>query len=262
MPEVQTAIILAAGVGVRLKDRGRQTPKGCLHLGEHSIIEESIMRLLDVGIQQVVIVTGHLAEQFEFLPKRYGSAVQLIHNPHFADSGSMYSLYCARNFVKDAFLLLESDIVYESRALTTCLGSACANVVLLSRLSDTSDEVFVETRDGRLVGMSKIREQLGPEVIGELVGISKISRSLFTHMIAAATLRFQSTRHMDYETECLVAVAPLEFVSCPVMEDLAWCEIDDESHLFRAKTQIYPAVREIDLRDRLMIPGRHVSPLT
>ncbi|MFV2069690.1 MAG: hypothetical protein ACC645_22215, partial [Pirellulales bacterium] len=40
-------------------------PKGCLCLGEHPIIEESILRLLAVGIEQIVIVTGHLAEQFE-----------------------------------------------------------------------------------------------------------------------------------------------------------------------------------------------------
>ena len=39
------------------------------------------MRLLDVGMQHVVIVTGHLAEQFDFLPKRYGPAVQLVHSP-------------------------------------------------------------------------------------------------------------------------------------------------------------------------------------
>ena len=94
--EVRTAIILAAGMGVRLKDRGKLTPKGCIRLGEKSIIEESVLRLLGVGIQRIVIITGHLAEQFEHLQTRYGQTVQLVHNPHFADSGSMYSLYCAR----------------------------------------------------------------------------------------------------------------------------------------------------------------------
>ena len=63
---------------------------------------------------------------------------------------------------------------------------------------------------------------------------------------------------MDYETDCLVAVAQLEFVACPVREDLVWCEIDDESHLARAKIHIYPAVHESDLRDRLRTHGRHL----
>jgi 2-aminoethylphosphonate-pyruvate transaminase len=62
MNEVRMAIILAAGMGVRLKDRGRLSPKGCLCLGEKSIVEESVLRLLATGIERIVIVTGHLAE--------------------------------------------------------------------------------------------------------------------------------------------------------------------------------------------------------
>ena len=243
-------------MGVRLKDRGKLAPKGCMCLGEKSIVEESVLRLLGVGIQRIVIVTGHLAEQFEHLQTRYGQTVQFVHNPHFADSGSMYSLYLARHCVEGAFLLLESDLVYERRALTTCLEHPADNAVLLSGFSNSSDEVFVETQDGRLVEMSKNRERLGTEVLGELVGICKIPRSLFEVMLDAATKRFRTTRHVDYETDCLVAAARLMPLSCPVVEDLIWCEIDDESHLARARNLVYPAVQERDVLDRLRFPGR------
>ncbi|HIC33159.1 MAG TPA: hypothetical protein EYO78_00040 [Gammaproteobacteria bacterium] len=80
-------------MGVRLKERGKLTPKGCMCLGEKTIVEESVLRLLAVGIDRIVIVTGHLAEQYEPLQDRYHQTVQLVHNSHFADSGSMYSLY-------------------------------------------------------------------------------------------------------------------------------------------------------------------------
>ena len=62
---IGTAIILAAGMGVRLKERGKLMPKGCLCLGEKPIFEESVLRLLAVGIERIVIVTGHLAEQYD-----------------------------------------------------------------------------------------------------------------------------------------------------------------------------------------------------
>jgi len=241
---VRTAIILAAGMGVRLKERGRLTPKGCLCLGEKSILEESIVQLLAVGIQRIVIVTGYLAEQFEPLEARYRGAVQLVDNPHFAESGSMYSLYCARHCVDEDFLLLESDLVYERRALTTCLEHPSDSVVLLAGFSNSSDEVFVETRNGLLVAMSKNREHQGHEIPGEFVGICKISRSLFTVMLDTAAKRFAATRHMDYETDCLVAAARVKAVSCHVVEDLIWCEIDDESHLARARELIYPTILE------------------
>jgi len=231
---VRKAVILAAGMGVRLKERGRQTPKGCLCLGEKPILEESILRLLAAGIQRIVIVTGHLAEQFEPLQARYRGVVQLVYNPHFADSGSMYSLYCARHCVDEDFLLLESDLVYERRALTTCLEHPSDSVVLLAGFSNSSDEVFVETRNGLLVAMSKNREHLGHEIPGEFVGV----------MLDTAAQRFAATRHMDYETECLVAAARVIPVSCHVVEDLIWCEIDDESHLARARELIYPTILE------------------
>jgi len=244
---VRNAIILAAGMGVRLKERGRLTPKGCISLGGKSIVEESVLRLLAVGIERIVIVTGHLAEQFEPLRERYRQTVQLVHNPHFADSGTIYSLYCARHCVDEDFLLLESDIVYERRALTTCLESPSDNVVLLSGFSNTSDECFVETLRGHLVAISKNRESLGSDVHGEMVGICKISRSLFAMMLDSFAQRFRTTRHLNYEMDWLVSAARHVSISCPVVEDLMWCEIDDETHLARAQQKVYPVVRQQDL---------------
>jgi choline kinase len=244
--EVRTAIILAAGMGVRLKERGKLTPKGFLCLGEKPIIEESVLRLLDTGIQRIVIVTGHLAEKFIPLKVRYRQTIQLVHNPHFADSGSMYSLYCARHCVDESFLLLEADVVYERRALTTCLEHPSDDVVLLAGFSNSSDECFVETRAGRLLAISKNRESLGAEVRGELVGICKISQSLFSLMLSTVEQRFHTTRHLDYEMEGLVSAARDVPISCPVVEDLVWCEIDDETHLARARNEIYPVVQERD----------------
>ena len=243
---VRTAIILAAGMGMRLKERGKKTPKGCMRLGDKSIMEESVLRLLAVGIERIVIVTGHLAQQYEPLQLKYKRSVQLVHNPHFADSGSMYSLYCARHLVDETFLLLESDLVYERRALTTCLEHPSDNVVLLAGFSKTSDECFVETENGNLVAISKNRQSLEAEVRGELVGISKISPALFSVMLDVAERRFNTSRHVDYETDCLVEAAREVPISCPVIEDLVWCEIDDESHLNRSRDVIYPIVQAKD----------------
>ncbi len=234
-------------MGIRLEERGKLTPKGLICLGERSIIEESILQLLAEGIERIVIVTGHLAEQFEPLQKRYRQTVQLVHNPEFADSGSMYSLHCARHCVDEPFLLLEADLVYERRALTTCLESPGDNAMLLAGFSNTHDECFVETRSGRLVAISKNRESLGSEVTGELVGICKISRSLFSVMLDTADQRFRETRHLNYEMDWLAPAARHVSISCPMVEDLRWCEIDDETHLSHAQNEVYPLVRQRNL---------------
>src|SRR5262249_60467207 len=64
---VRTAVILGAGMGVRLAELGRAAPKGFLRLGSRPIIAESLARLVAAGIERVVIVTGHPGEFYENL---------------------------------------------------------------------------------------------------------------------------------------------------------------------------------------------------
>ena len=247
----QTAVILAAGMGARLKDRTKLEPKSFLRLGEKTILEESILRLLDVGIERIVIVTGHLASQFIPLKARYSGLVELAHNPHFSDSGTLYSLHCARQYVDGSFLLLEADLVYERRALTACLEDPCDNALLISGYTNTSDEYFVETFNDELHAISTHRENLGAEVPGEMVGISKVSQSLFEGMLATADQRFGKTRHLNYEVDWLVPAAREVTIACPLVDDLVWCEIDDETQLTHAQKNIYPTVSKLDKDDEI-----------
>lgn len=244
---VKTAIILAAGMGTRLKELGKLSPKGFLKLGEKPIIEESIQRLTSFGIERIIIVTGHLSEFYENLQSRYNNQIVTIHNPRYADSGSMYSLFCARELIDGDFLLLESDLIYERQALAVALDFPQDNVILLSGQTNAGDEVYVETSGEKLVAMSKNKSELGNQIAGELVGICKISQALFERMLQEANLRFESSLKVDYETDALVAASQSYPVYCTVISDLLWGEIDDGNHLSRAKDKIYPAIIQKDV---------------
>ncbi|RKZ74880.1 MAG: phosphocholine cytidylyltransferase family protein [Candidatus Parabeggiatoa sp. nov. 1] len=238
--KIQTAVILAAGIGARLNEMGQLIPKGFLQFGKQPIIEESIERLQHCGIQKIIIVTGHLSEFYERLKERYPQIVT-VHNPQYAESGSLCSLYCARELVDNDFLLLESDLIYEQRALETVLAFPKDNVILLSGPTNAGDEVYVKTSGDTIVAMSKNKADLD-QIAGELVGISKISQPLFQRMLQQAELMFESSLKVDYESDGLVAVAQSYPVYYTVITDLLWAEIDDKQHLLRAKEQIYPAI--------------------
>ena len=242
-PVVTEAVILAAGRGTRLAGHMGDYPKGFLKLGNQPIIEESIDYLVEAGIRDVLIVTGHCASHYEGLARRRIGIVRTVHNPRFADSGSMYSLFCARLAARGPFLLLESDLVYEPRALTHLLGYPGVDAILLSGPTGAGDEVYVECHDGNLTNMSKRREALGPGVAGELVGISKISAGLYTRMCAIAERAFATSLKFDYETDCLVAAGHEQQIACPVISDLVWGEIDDPSHLDRVRETVYPEIQ-------------------
>ena len=240
---VAHAVILAAGRGTRLAGHIGEYPKGFLQLGGLPIVEESIDRLVRVGIRDVLIVTGHCASHYEGFARCRAGLVRTVHNPRYADSGSMYSLFCARAVATGPFLLLESDLVYEPRALTHLLACEAADAILLSGPTGAGDEVYVECRDGNLKNMSKRREALGPGVTGELVGISKISAGLYTRMCAIAERAFATSLKYDYETDCLVAAGHEQQIACPVISDLVWGEIDDPSHLARVRETVYPEIQ-------------------
>jgi len=242
---IKTAVILAAGMGTRLKELGQLQPKGFLKLGEKTIIEESINRLSQSGIERIIIVTGHLSEFYEKFQEWQSPEIIAVRNPKYANSGSMYSLYCARELIDDNFLLLESDLIYEQRALETVLNFPEDNVILLSGPTDAGDEVYVATSGKTIVAMSKDKSKLSSPVAGELVGISKISQPLFKIMLERAKIKFANSLKVDYETDALVDSAQSYPVYYTVVEDLLWSEIDDRQHLVRAKEKIYPAIQEL-----------------
>ena len=238
--KISTAVILAAGMGIRIKPIFDTKPKGFLVFGDKPIIEESIENLYSCGITSVIIVTGFMAEYYDNLKEQYPK-IKNIKNEAFETSGSMYSLYCARDSVAEDFLLLESDLIYDPIALKELISHPKDDVILMSGLSNSNDEVFIEAENDKLVSMSKDKKAINT-ISGELVGISKISLTLYSKMLQFAQSRFANSYHVNYETDCLVAAAKEHPIFCHKIETLLWGEIDNYEHYMRAKDIIYPQI--------------------
>jgi len=243
---IDTAVILAAGMGTRLEQIGRMIPKGFLQFAEKPIVEESILKLRSFGVERVVVVTGHLPFFYEGLRQRYPDLITTVHNPAYEGSGSLYSLGCARDAVDGDFLLLESDIVFEKRAIAELLDDPDDSVVLLCDATESSDPVHVVTGDGLLVDMSKDRTALHGQVAGELVGVSKISRALFDTMNALLDESMPDAMTWHYEEDGLVGAARIVPVHCRVVDGLACYEIDDEHDIEVARERVLPTILQRD----------------
>ncbi len=242
---ISTAVIIAAGMGTRLPERSHLHPKGFIEIGDRPIVEESVNRLQSVGIARIIIVTGHLAHFYEGLAHHYEDLIEVVHNPDYADTGSMLSVAAAESVINEDFLLLESDILYERRALVELLAHEQKDIVLMSGWTHSGDEVWIETRDDLLVNMSKMRADL-QSISGELVGICRISQSLFKEMCKVAQLEQVSNPKCCYETDCLVSVAASYPIYCHKIDDLLWTEIDNATHMRRAIDIVHPQILEVD----------------
>ena len=250
-PAVTQAVILAAGMGRRIKGHIPPSPKGFIEIEGRPIIKRSLDLLLGAGISDIILVTGFMNQAYEGLAAGYPS-LRFAQNPRFADSGSMYSLYLAREMLNGPFLLLESDLIYESRAIGILLEETHDHAILISGRTDSGDEVYVDGQDGFIQNITKDRKAMEAPA-GELTGLSLISPDLFGDMIGLSELRFTDTLEVSYETDVLAALAPRRPIRYLLVEDLVWSEIDDASHLRRAKRQVMPKILERD--------GRHASSL-
>jgi len=242
--KAKTAVFLAAGVGSRLQGHIDDKPKGFIEIEGKPIIKRSIDILLKNGIEKIIIGTGFKSAFYEKLADSC-SRITCIKNMDFEKTGSFYTLYNMRNAITENFLLLESDLLFEERAVRFLQEIHDKNVILASGWTHSGDEFYIEVDDyEKLVNMSKNREQLN-STDGELVGISKISHSAFQVLCKWAENNSEKTRIRDYEY-CLVQMAKSVTVSIKKIEDLLWVEIDDISHLNRALHRIYPKIKELE----------------
>lgn len=241
---VKQAVIVAGGQGQRLGAAGQLMPKGLMTIAGQQLVPRSIELLRAVGIEQIIIGTGHLASQYA---DWFDGQADVVCVPHdrFAATSSMFTLYNARPYIRGDFLLLESDILYEPRALTEILGHPNETVVLVSQLTFAGDECYVGiTESGHLTIISKQRADV-QKLGGELAGITKISLAAFKNMSSFWEQNEAAFPKMNYE-DALVGIAPHTLVMVHKAAGLVWCEIDTPEHRQRAETLIVPVLQQAE----------------
>lgn len=99
----RNAIILAAGVGMRMVPVNMATSKGLIKVNGEPLIERVICQLHEVGVKEIHIVVGFMKESYEYLIDKYG--VDLIVNEEYAVKNNIYSLYRARRFLSNTYIV-------------------------------------------------------------------------------------------------------------------------------------------------------------
>ncbi|KEI12090.1 CTP:phosphocholine cytidylyltransferase [Clostridium novyi B str. ATCC 27606] len=100
------AIILAAGKGTRLRPLTENTPKPLVKVNGKPIIERQIECLIEKGIREIIIVTGYLAEKFNYIQQKYDYInIKLIHNKKYDEFNNIYTMYLVRGYLKDCYVL-------------------------------------------------------------------------------------------------------------------------------------------------------------
>ena len=175
------AVILAAGVGSRLKNLTTDKPKCMLTIMDNELlIDYQIEKLKEHGIleRDIFIIGGYQFDILrEYLRKR---DVNLILNPKFKEWNNIYSFFLINEISaiadNDDFILLNSDTLFHGDILNYLLNCSKSNCVVIDTYKELGkEEMKVLIEDEKIIKFGKdIPESLAA---GEYIGLAKFNKS-------------------------------------------------------------------------------------
>lgn len=99
----RNAIILAAGMGMRMAPINQEAPKPLLNVKGEVLIERLISQLNEVGISDVTVVAGFMVDKFEYLLDKYH--INIIFNPDYSVKNNLHSLNKVKSLIKNTYII-------------------------------------------------------------------------------------------------------------------------------------------------------------
>ena len=134
------AIILAAGMGKRLKSYTKDATKCMVKVNGKTLIEYTIEALAANKIERLVVVVGYKGALLkDFIASKFneenlnGMKIDYIENPVYDTTNNIYSLFLAGSeMAKDDTILLESDLIFKPEILNRLISSPDKNLAVVS----------------------------------------------------------------------------------------------------------------------------------
>src|SRR6266436_288390 len=143
MKKVNQCLILAAGNGTRIRTISGGLPKPLVDFRGKPIIEHIVQRAHRAGIERFVIVAGYRSDLIRswFEGRSLGVSVTFVENPDYHKANGVSALK-ARNAIRENFLLLMADHLFEPDTVETLIQQPLASDEVILAVDPNIDRVF------------------------------------------------------------------------------------------------------------------------
>ena len=140
------AIILAAGMGKRLKELTSNATKCMVEVNGVTMIERALSQLDALKLNRIVIVVGYEGQKLIDYISSLGvhTQIEYVSNDVYYKTNNIYSLYLAKDYlVQDDTILLESDLIFEDAVLKRLLDNPYPSLALVAKFESWMDGTVV-----------------------------------------------------------------------------------------------------------------------
>ena len=230
------AIILAAGMGKRLKELTKDNTKCMIKVNGVTLIERLLGQLEKYKLKKIVIVVGYEGRKLiKFIQSlNIKTKIEFIENPIYDKTNNIYSLSLAKkNLCEDDTLLFESDLIVEDSVIQTLVDDSRETLALVDKYESWMDGTCVKLSDddditefvpGKKFKYAELKEYY------KTVNIYKFSKHFSrTHYVPFLEAYCQAMGRNEYYEQVLKIITILENpeIKAKRLNGERWYEIDD-----------------------------------
>lgn len=230
------AIILSAGRGSRLLPLTDDRPKCLLPAGKRTVLGLQLFTLAGAGVHDVTVVTGFMphmvdAEIDKFNAEMHDGAprVRPLFNPFYQIADNLASCWMARGEMRDDFLIINGDTLFEPAIIEAVLAAPASNAVQVTvdkKPAYDADDMKVTLDGDRLTAIGKTL--LAPRSHAESIGILRFCGagvSLFRDQLDAMMHTPDGVSSWYLKAIDALAKAGHPINTCSI-EGMTWAELD------------------------------------
>lgn len=234
------AIILAAGMGKRLKDLTKDRTKCMVEVNGVTLIERMLLQLDKLGLSRIIVVVGYKAEKLvEYVSSlKINTPIEYVNNDIYYKTNNIYSLYLARSYLlEEDTILLESDLIFEDGVLKKLIDDPYPSLALVAKYESWMDGTVVTIDEENNIKSFLTKKDFKFEDIKDYyktVNIYKFSKKFSnTHYVPFLEAYSKALGNNEYYEQVLKVISLLDRpeIKAAILDDETWYEIDDVQDL-------------------------------